>query len=91
MPQLKKILVTLPNSLLEDLDTLASQEGVNRSEMIRQAIALYLKEKKKLELREKLKKGYQEMGALNLALSEMYFDMDQEQLNRYEEKLAECE
>ncbi|MCI9625238.1 MAG: ribbon-helix-helix protein, CopG family [Clostridia bacterium] len=91
MPQLKKILITLPNSLLEEVDALALQENTNRSEFIREAMKYYIKYKKNLEIKERLKKGYQEMGEINLAIAEMCFEADNKQLDGYEEKLAECE
>ena len=91
MPQLKKILLTLPNTLLEEVDALALQENTNRSEFIREAMKYYIKYKKNLEIKERLKKGYQEMGEMNLAIAEMCFEADNKQLDGYEEKLAECE
>lgn len=91
MPQLKKILITLPDSLLAEADALALQGNTNRSELIREAMRYYIRYKKNLEMKEKLKKGYQEMGELNLAIAEMCFEADNKQLNGYEEKLAECE
>ncbi len=91
MPQLKKILITLPNTLLEEVDALALQENTNRSEFIREAMKYYIKYKKNLEIKERLKKGYQEMGEMNLAIAEMCFEADNKQLDGYEEKLAECE
>jgi len=91
LPQLKKILITLPNSLLEEVDALALQENTNRSEFIREAMKYYIKYKKNLEIKERLKKGYQEMGEINLAIAEMCFEADNKQLDGYEEKLAECE
>lgn len=51
----------------------------------------YIKYKKNLEIKERLKKGYQEMGEINLAIAEMCFEADNKQLDGYEEKLAECE
>ena len=91
MPQLKKILITLPNTLLEEVDALALQENTHRSEFIREAMKYYIKYKKNLEIKERLKKGYQEMGEMNLAIAEMCFEADNKQLDGYEEKLAECE
>ena len=91
MPQLKKILITLPTSLLEEVDALALQENTNRSEFIREAMKYYIKYKKNLEIKERLKKGYQEMGELNLAIAEMCFEADNKQLDGYEEILAECD
>ena len=91
LSQLKKVLITVPDSLLKQVDIMAEKEKTNRSEFVREAMKLYLKEKKRISLSEQMKKGYQEMGDINLAISEMYFDAENEQLSAYEEKLAECE
>ena len=91
MPQLKKILVTLPESQLQEVDFLVSNQKISRSELIREAMRLYIKEKKRLELRERMKKGYQEMAGINADLADMCFEADSFQLASYEEKLAECE
>ena len=91
LPQLKKILVTVPESLLQEVDRFVSNDKTNRSELIREAMKLYIKEKKKAEMTERMKKGYQEMAKINLQFAEICFEADQQQLDRYEEKLAECE
>ena len=91
MSQLKKVLITVPDTLLEQVDTLADKERTNRSEFVREAMRRYIEEKKKTEMKEQMKKGYQEMAELNLRLAEMYFDAENEQFSAYEEKLAECE
>ncbi len=43
------------------------------------------------KLFEELKRGYQEMAAINKELAELCFDADQEAYSQYEEKLTECE
>ncbi len=91
MPQLKKILITLPDSLLREVDSIAEAANISRSKLIRDAMKLYIDTEKKAEIKEKMKKGYQEMGEINLRLAEMCFEADSVQLCRYEEKLAECE
>ena len=91
LSQLKKVLITVPDSLLEAVDSAAKVENVNRSEFVREAMKLYLSERKKSARQERLKKGYQEMAELNLSLAEMYFDAEEEAFSAYEEKLAECE
>ncbi len=91
MAQSKKILISLPNSLLEEVDSIASMEKINRSEFVRQAMKLYIREKKKLETRDGMKKGYQEMAEINLKLAELCFDADNEVQKKYEDRLAECE
>ena len=90
MPQLKKILFSLPDPLLKRLDAIAKKKGVSRTRILRDAAEDFVKKENK-KTRQELKTGYTEMGKLNLKLAEICFDADQEALDRYEEKLAECE
>lgn len=91
MSQLKKVLITVPDELLSEVDLIVDNEKTNRSEFVREAMKLYIKEKKRLSLRTQMEKGYQEMAEINLAVSEMYFEAENEAFSAYEEKLAECE
>lgn len=91
MSQLKKVLITVPDSLLEAVDSQAKIENINRSEFVRAAMKMYLSERKEQVLKEELKKGYQEMAKINLSLAETYFDAEEEAYLALEEKLAECE
>ncbi|MBQ2695674.1 MAG: ribbon-helix-helix protein, CopG family [Clostridia bacterium] len=91
MSQLKKVLITVPEPLLEEVDLACKGENSNRSEFVRRAMKCYLAEKRKAELQEQLARGYQEMADINLELSDVYFDLEEEQFSRYEEKLSECE
>lgn len=91
MPQQKKILLTLPDSLLKDLDSLAKEENITRSKLIRDAMKAYVSGRQKAFMLEKLKRGYMEMSEINSDIAELCFDADSEVLYRYEEKLAECE
>ena len=91
MSQLKKVLITVPDSLLEAVDSAAKVENINRSELVREAMKMYLGERRKHARKEQLKKGYQQMAELNLSLAEVYFDAEEEAVSSYEEKLAECE
>lgn len=91
MSRLKKILISLPDTLLDEVDNLATEQNINRSEFVREAMKLYIKEKKKMELTTLMKKGYEEMADINLAISEYCLSADNSQQQSYEEKLAECE
>ena len=91
MTQNKKILFALPDALLDDVDALAQMQNVSRSDLIRTAVAEYVKKEKQHRLREALKQGYQEMGQINLSLAEMGCTADTQALNACEEKLSECE
>ncbi|ABO51399.1 transcriptional regulator, CopG family [Desulforamulus reducens MI-1] len=70
--QIKRIMISLPDSLLEEVDNIVEEERVNRSEFIREAMKLYIAERKRRLLREQMKKGYLEMAKLNLALAIEY-------------------
>lgn len=91
MSQLKKVLITVPDALLAQVDSVASSENINRSEFVREAMKMYLHEKKKQSLTEQMKNGYREMADINLSIAKMCFDADELELSAYEEKLAECE
>lgn len=91
MGETKRILVSLPESLLEEVDVLAAMENRNRSEFIREAMRLYIKERKKLQIRESMKKGYLEMAAINVELAEMGLTAENECFTSYEKKLKKCE
>ncbi|MGE5474025.1 MAG: CopG family ribbon-helix-helix protein [Ignavibacteriales bacterium] len=91
MAESRKIIISLPTSLLKEVDTIASLEKMNRSEFVRQAMKLYIREKKRLEKIETMKKGYREMAEINLKLAEMCMEADSQIQKKYEDRLAECE
>lgn len=91
MSNLKRVMISLPNSLLEEVDYLVKQENGNRSQFIREAMRLYIKEKRRRELRERMKKGYIDMGTINLELANQGLAAENGVLNSYEDNLAECE
>ena len=91
MGETKKILVSIPDNLLEEIDYIVSIENTNRSEFIRKAMRLYISQKKKIELRNMIKKGYRESGEINLQYARACLKADSEQLGQYEERLRELE
>lgn len=90
MSGVKRIMISIPESLLKEVDGLASMEKRNRSEFIREAMRLYISERKRRTLREQMKKGYQEMANINLALALESYELETEVQTYYDEKLAEC-
>lgn len=91
MADSKRIMISLPESLLKEVDFIVSMERTNRSEFVREAMKLFIREKNKIKLREKMKKGYQEMASINLALAEVGLSLDVSSLENYEAEIAECE
>ena len=69
MAQVKRIMISLPDSLLAEVDGIVAAEQLNRSELIREAMKLYISERKRRLLREQMKMGYLEMAKINLALA----------------------
>lgn len=91
MGNLKRVMISLPNQLLQEVDGYVKKSSGNRSEFIREAMKLYLEEKKKQEIREQMKTGYLEMSAINLQLADEGIKCDGLTIYFYEEKLAESE
>ena len=45
--RIEKILISLPDNLLKEIDHIVSVEKTNRSEFVREAMKLYLREKER--------------------------------------------
>ncbi|MEW6623659.1 MAG: ribbon-helix-helix protein, CopG family [Bacillota bacterium] len=93
MSGVKRIMISIPESLLKEVDGLAGRENRNRSEFIREAMKLYISENHRKNIREQMKKGYQEMAQINLFLAMENYDIENEVQEFYDEKLeklAEC-
>lgn len=86
----KRVMICLSDQLLTEIDGIAAGENRNRSEFIREIIKLYIRERKKREIREKLREGYLELSQLNLQLANAGGCVEWELLN-YEKHLAERE
>jgi CopG family transcriptional regulator/antitoxin EndoAI len=86
----KRIMISLPESLLAEVDGLVSSENRNRSEFIREAMKLYLAERKRYTIREQMKRGYQEMAQINLALATEQYEVEEEMQSGCDKRLVEC-
>lgn len=88
----KKILISLPEYLLDELDEFVNINTFkNRSQLIREAIISYIKERKRIEMIEAMKNGYVEMGKINIELAECGITLECEELAEYEASLAESD
>ena len=90
MAESKRIMISLPESLLAEVDGIVTLEKVNRSEFIREAINSVLMERRKKGIREQMRKGYLEMAQLNLAIARELYSAEQETIQFYEEENVEC-
>lgn len=91
MAELKRIVVSLPDNLLEKVDYFVALENKNRSELIRDAMKLYIREMEKIRIREQLKIGYITMAELNIKFAEMGLCEDCKDFLSYESRLSERE
>ena len=88
MAETKRIMISLPQNLLTEVDGIVALEKRTRSEFIREAMKLYLQERKKRQIRERMQKGYLEMARINLALSEEAIYAESEAGNILEELVS---
>jgi CopG family transcriptional regulator/antitoxin EndoAI len=89
MADLKKIIVSLPDNLLEEVDYFVALENKNRSEFIREAMKLYIRERERIRVREQLKAGYLKMADINKKFAEMGLCEDYRDFIIYETRLSE--
>lgn len=74
----KRIVVYVPQNLLEQVDGVAVRGNSNRSEVIREAMQMYLSEQHKQDIRTLMQQGYVEMARLNLRLASEAFALEEE-------------
>lgn len=89
MPASKRIIVTVPENLLAEMDDVTIIECKNRSEIVREAIRFYLGERKRTLMIEQMKRGYIEMAEINLRLACDDSGVEDEALANCLEKLLE--
>lgn len=90
MADIKKIIIKLPTILINKVDDLVVIEEDNKSEIIKEAMEIYIVEQRKIQIREDMKKGYLEMSQINIKLSEMGLAEDIRELCVYETNLTGC-
>ncbi|NLC11068.1 MAG: ribbon-helix-helix protein, CopG family [Firmicutes bacterium] len=81
-------MISLPQNLLTEVDGVVAKEQRTRSEFIREAMKLYLQERRKRQIRERMQEGYREMAGLNLSLAKEAFEAENEASRIVEELVA---
>jgi CopG family transcriptional regulator / antitoxin EndoAI len=89
--ELKRIMISIPNSLLQEVDGFIAMEKLSRSQFVREAMRLYIEDRKRKAVRDMMKKGYQEMAIINLSLAEEGLLADSEVFEMMPTLLAERE
>jgi len=89
LPVSKRIIITVPENLLCEVDDITVLESKNRSEIVREAIRFYLGERKRKLKIELMKKGYLEMATINLRIACENCELEEEALANFIQKLLE--
>ncbi|NMA95733.1 MAG: CopG family transcriptional regulator, partial [Clostridiales bacterium] len=63
----------------------------NRNEFVKEAMKLYIRERHKIVLREKMRQGYEEMAIINVEWTEVGIRSENNALEVYESILSESE
>jgi len=69
VPASRRIIVTISENLLSEVDDCMMRENRNRSEIVREAIVFYLQCRRKEMMVEYMKRGYIEMAPINLTIA----------------------
>jgi CopG family transcriptional regulator/antitoxin EndoAI len=91
MSSSKRLVVNLSETLNNEFNRALKEDNKKKSQFIRDAIILYIEERKKLNYIDNMKKGYMEMAQINLEISEMSCAEDLKSLQEYEVWLTECD
>lgn len=87
----KKLVINLSKTLYIEFNKTLKKDCKKRSAFIREAIVLYIEEKKRLNYIDEMKQGYLEMAELNLEIADMGFELDIKDFKEYEVKLSESD
>ncbi|MCK6255290.1 ribbon-helix-helix protein, CopG family [Fictibacillus sp. WQ 8-8] len=74
----KRIVISLPQQIINEVDRMIKNENLDRSEFIHQATKMYIREKKKRHIRESMRQGYMEMAKINLNIASEAFLLEEE-------------
>ncbi|WP_062106596.1 CopG family ribbon-helix-helix protein [Bacillus niameyensis] len=79
-----EIMIRLPQQMIAELDGFAELEQVNRDEFIYRATKMYLRERRKRQIVESMRRGYMEMAKINLAIASEAIQAEYEAENTVE-------
>ena len=78
MPASKRIIVTVSEMLLSEVDYFTAIDNRNRSEIVREAIKFYLQNRKREMMIDQMKRGYLEMASINLTIACDAFGLEED-------------
>jgi CopG family transcriptional regulator/antitoxin EndoAI len=87
----EEITFTLPDYIISEVDHIVKMENSNRADFAKAAFQFYITQKKKIDFKECMIKGYKEMGQINLSLAELGMTNEVSSMDSKEEKIAQGE
>ncbi|WP_281176863.1 CopG family ribbon-helix-helix protein [Amphibacillus sediminis] len=75
---MQEIVVRLPKTLLNEVDSLIKEEEKDLNDFIYQATKSYVQDKKEKHIRESMQRGYLEMAKINLNIASESFLAEEE-------------
>ncbi|MCU0500861.1 MAG: ribbon-helix-helix protein, CopG family [Anaerolineae bacterium] len=75
---MQRVMITIPPSLLQQIETMMTKTNSSRSQLIREALEQYLENQRRQELRELLKEGYLYRAEESQRLAQEFFIAEQE-------------
>lgn len=82
MSVMRRIIVTMPPDLVQQVEEMAEKLDFNRSQFIRRAVEAFLEEQRRRELRELLKEGYLANAERDVCIAEEFAHADYETVMR---------
>jgi len=70
LTELRRVMISIPDQMLEEIDSFAATEKLSRSQFFRDAMGNYIENCKHQAFVESMRKGYEEMAVINLTLAE---------------------
>lgn len=88
MAETRRIVVFLPENIIEEVDDIISTEKKDRSDFIKEAVYSVLMERRKAGIREQMRQGYVEMAQINLTIAKDLCYAEEEATISYERKMS---
>ncbi len=80
---MQKVMITVPPTLLGQIDETVARLNTSRSALIRQAMEFFFAEQQRQELRELLKEGYLYRAEESRQMAQEFFVAEKEAWDRY--------
>lgn len=92
MAETRRVMISVPDNLLQELDKIVKNDKLNRSQLIREAVKLYIGERYKKQRstinKEHMKIGYVEMSEINLSLANEAINAENEAVTVVEQMVC---